>query len=67
MIKAIANMPAGTNRLRASGEVIGEASRADWLGNAFTAFGWLMPGEVKVSGPDDARDAKQWSVGIDDD
>ena len=122
MIKAIANMPEGTNGLPASGKVSGEdyrdvlvptinaameqgnvrlmylledeadykpgavwadtkmwfknhkgwervatVSAADWLENAVKAFGWLMPGEVKVFEPDNVRDAKQWLVGLDDD
>ena len=42
-------------------------SDVDWLENAVKAFGWLMPGEVKVFESDDVRDAKQWLVGLDDD
>ena len=48
-------------------ERVAVVSDADLLGNAAKAFGWLMPGEVKVFEPDDVRDAKQWLVGIDDD
>ena len=35
-------------------------SDADWLENAVKAFGWLMPGEVKVFEDDDLGDAKEW-------
>ena len=42
-------------------------SDADWLENAVKAFGWLMPGEVKVFESGDVRDAKQWLVRLDDD
>ena len=42
-------------------------SDVDWLENAVRAFGWLMPGEVKVFESDEVRDAKQWLVGLDDD
>ena len=42
-------------------------SDVDWLENAVKAFGWLMPGKVKVFESDDVRDAKQWLVGLDDD
>ncbi len=35
-------------------------SDADWLENAVKAFGWLMPGEVKVFDDDDLDDAKEW-------
>ena len=40
---------------------------ADWLENSVKAFGWLMPGEVKVFETDDVRDAKVWLVGLEDD
>ena len=42
-------------------------SDVDWLENAVKAFGWLMPGKVKVFESHDVRDAKQWLVGLDDD
>lgn len=42
-------------------------SDADWLENSIKAFGWLMPGEVKVFETDDVRDAKAWLVGLEDD
>jgi len=47
-------------------ERVAIVSDADWLENAIKAFGWMMPGEVKVFEPDDVRDAKAWLVGIDD-
>jgi hypothetical protein len=42
-------------------------SDADWLENSVKAFGWMMPGEVKVFESDDVDDAKEWLVGLDDD
>jgi hypothetical protein len=42
-------------------------SDADWLENSVKAFGWLMPGEVKVFETDEVHDAKEWLVGLDDD
>ena len=42
-------------------------SDADWLENAVKAFGWMMPGEVKVFESDDVHDAKEWLVGLEDD
>jgi hypothetical protein len=48
-------------------ERVAIVSDADWLENAVKAFGWLMPGEVKVFESDDVRDAKQWLVGLEDD
>jgi hypothetical protein len=41
-------------------------SDADWLENAVKAFGWMMPGEVKVFDDDDVDDAKKWLVGDED-
>ena len=42
-------------------------SDADWLENSIKAFGWLMPGEVKVFETDEVNDAKKWLAGLDDD
>ena len=42
-------------------------SDADWLENSIKAFGWLMPGEVKIFETDEVHDAKEWLVGLDDD
>jgi SpoIIAA-like len=42
-------------------------SDADWLENSVKAFGWLIPGEVKVFETDDIDDAKEWLSGADDD
>ena len=39
---------------------------ADWLENTVKAFGWMMPGRVKVFETDDVDDAKEWLVGEDD-
>jgi hypothetical protein len=41
-------------------------SDADWLENMVKAFGWMMPGEIKVFESDDVDDAKEWLVGLDD-
>ncbi|WP_370618432.1 STAS/SEC14 domain-containing protein [Mumia sp. Pv 4-285] len=42
-------------------------SDADWLENSVKAFGWMMPGDIKVFETDDVDDAKEWLVGLDDD
>ena len=42
-------------------------SDADWLEHSVKAFGWMMPGKVKVFETDDVRDAKVWLVGLEDD
>jgi SpoIIAA-like len=38
-------------------------SDADWLERSIHAFGWMMPGEIKVFEPDEVDDAKTWLVG----
>jgi hypothetical protein len=48
-------------------ERIAIVSDADWLEHSIKAFGWMMPGEVKVFESDDVHDAKEWLVGLDDD
>lgn len=42
-------------------------SDADWLENSVKAFGWMVPGEVRVFDSDDVDDAKEWLVGLEDD
>jgi hypothetical protein len=51
---------------RSAWERIALVSDADWLENSVKAFGWMMPGKVKVFETDELRDAKAWLVGIDD-
>ncbi|MGB0099519.1 MAG: STAS/SEC14 domain-containing protein [Nocardioides sp.] len=46
-------------------ERIAIATDADWLENAVKAFGWLMPGEVKLFDDDEVREAKAWLAGSD--
>ena len=41
-------------------EKVAVVSDVDWLETAVKAFGWMMPGEVKVFESDDVRDAKAW-------
>jgi hypothetical protein len=43
-----------------SWEKVAVVSDADWLEHAVKAFGWLMPGEVKVFDHDDIAEAKAW-------
>jgi hypothetical protein len=40
---------------------------ADWLENDIKAFGWLVPGEVKIFETDDVDEAKEWPARSDDD
>jgi hypothetical protein len=46
---------------------IAVVSDADWLEHSLHAFGWLVPGEIKVFETDEVQDAKRWLVGLDDD
>ena len=41
-------------------ERIAVVTDADWLENSVKAFGWMMPGEVKVFDDDEVDDAKRW-------
>ena len=46
-------------------ERVAVVSDADWLENAVKAFGWMMPGEVKVFDDDDEDEARAWLAGRD--
>ena len=52
---------------RKSWKKLALVSDADWLENSVKAFGWLMPGEVRVFETDDVDDALEWLTGVDDD
>jgi stage II sporulation SpoAA-like protein len=39
---------------------IAVVSDADWLENSIKAFGWMMPGEVRVFDDDEVDEAKHW-------
>jgi hypothetical protein len=41
-------------------ERLAVVSDADWLENMITAFGWMMPGEVKVFDDDEVDEATVW-------
>jgi hypothetical protein len=49
----------GLGHLRAW-EHIAVVCDADWLRRALHAFGWMIPGEVKVFGLDDVAVAREW-------
>ena len=42
-------------------------SDADWLEHSIKAFGWLMPGEIRVFDLDDLDDAREWLTAPDED
>jgi hypothetical protein len=44
-------------------ERVAVVSDADWLENAVKAFGWMMPGEVRVFDDDDEDEARAWLAG----
>ncbi len=46
---------------------IAVVSDADWLENSVKAFGWLIPGKVKVFETDDVDEAKDWLASTDAD
>src|SRR3954452_11610536 len=39
---------------------IAVVSDADWLENSLQAFGWLVPGDIKVFETDEVLEAKRW-------
>ena len=41
-------------------EKVAVVSDADWLEHSIKAFGWLMPGDIRVFELDDVDDAKEW-------
>jgi hypothetical protein len=41
-------------------------SDADWLENSIKAFGRMIPGDIKLSEPDEILETKQWLVDLDD-
>jgi len=47
-------------------ERIAVATDVDWVENAVKAFGWLMPGQVKVFDDDEVDEAKRWLAADDD-
>jgi hypothetical protein len=56
---AFADAKLGLGHLR-GWERIAVVSDADWLENSIKAFGWMMPGEVKVFDDDEIDEAKAW-------
>lgn len=41
-------------------ERIAVATDVDWVEHAVKAFGWLLPGKVKVFDDDEQEDARRW-------
>ena len=57
--KLFAGHPSGWKR-------VAVVSDADWLENSVKAFGWLMPGKVRVFETDDVDDALEWLTDAED-
>jgi hypothetical protein len=49
----------GLGHLR-SWERVAMVSDADWLRHSIAAFGWTIPGEVRVFGSDQLSEAREW-------
>ena len=46
---------------------IAVATDVDWVEHAIKAFGWMMPGRVRLFDDDDVDEAKRWLVLPDED
>ncbi len=47
---------------RSAWEKVAVVSDKDWLAHLVKAFGWMIPGEVRVFGLDALADAKAWAA-----
>jgi hypothetical protein len=47
---------------RKAWERVAVVTDVDWIENAVKAFGWLMPGRIRVFDDDDVDQAKLWLV-----
>ena len=43
-------------------ERIAVATDVDWVERAIKAFGWMMPGRIRLFDDDDVDEAKRWLV-----
>jgi hypothetical protein len=48
-------------------ERVAVATDVDWVENAVKAFGWLIPGKIRVFDDDEIDRAKLWLSGVDED
>jgi SpoIIAA-like len=51
---------------RSAWERVAVVTDVDWVENAIKAFGWLMPGRIRVFDDDDVDKAKLWLATTDD-
>ena len=47
-------------------ERIAVATDVDWVEHAIKAFGWMMPGRIRVFDDDEVDEAKAWLAATDD-
>jgi len=52
-------------RYRSSWERLAVVTDKDWMRHGVAAFGWLVPGEVRVFEPRELERAKLWTGGAD--
>ena len=50
-------------RYRSSWARLGVVTDKDWIRHGIAAFGWLIPGEIRVFEPGALDDAKAWTGG----
>ena len=50
-------------RYRSSWERLAVVTDKDWMRHGIAAFGWLIPGEIRVFDPGELEQAKAWTGG----
>jgi len=50
-------------RYRSSWERLAVVTDKDWMRNGIAAFGWVIPGEIRVFDPGELERAKTWTGG----
>ena len=50
-------------RYRSSWERLAVVTDKDWMRHGIAAFGWVIPGEIRVFDPDELEQAKAWTGG----
>ncbi len=51
-------------RYRSSWERLAVVTDMDWMRHGIAAFGWVIPGEIRVLEPDELEQAKAWTGGV---
>ena len=50
-------------KYRSSWKRLAVVTDKDWMRHGIAAFGWLIPGEIRVFAPDELEAAKAWTGG----